>query len=472
MAIQSDRKSPVTTREILIISGGLIVSSMLIAFAARGDLWLDEIWSIFFAEAARSPFEIVTKYRHDNNHLLNTLYMYAVGRDAPLYQYRLLAVASGILSLIIIVLVPLRSSFLESLIGLLCAGVSYPLINYFSEARGYAPAMLFGILSFYIVQRSSAMVSARSAVLFSLTAILGVVSHFSYIIVFTSLSFLIVYSQLNGHATGYEKTKNVMGFLSIPAAFILGYYLYFIRNMTIGGGPVYDKLDEISRGMAYLFGLPQELAAIGLPLYLLIVAAGVYLYASERNGIWVFYVSVLLVSPILVILTAKPTYFYFRYVVICVPFLYLLAAKVLVKMYCTPHGAVKMAVIAVLSLYLLGQGQYLLTLYRYGRGGYSSVLKEIYGNSSSSKMKVGSDQDFRAKIIITFYQRFLPKDRTLVNVDRDAMQVDPPEWIITHGNNYPDTLIQISDRNAYRLVKSEMSSELSGFNWFLYRAAN
>jgi serine kinase of HPr protein (carbohydrate metabolism regulator) len=87
-------------------------------------------------------------------------------------------------------------------------------------------------------------------------------------------------------------------------------------------------------------------------------------------------------------------------------------------------------------------------------------------------MKVGSDHDFRAKIIITFYQRFLPKDKTLMYVDRDAMQLHPPEWIITHGNNQPETLIQLSDSNAYRLVKSEMSSELSGFNWFLYRAAN
>src|SRR5512143_455296 len=65
-------------RSTMLAWAGIGLGSILMVLSARGDLWLDEIWSIFFAEAARSPCEILTLFRHDNNHVLNTLYLYAI----------------------------------------------------------------------------------------------------------------------------------------------------------------------------------------------------------------------------------------------------------------------------------------------------------------------------------------------------------------------------------------------------------
>src|SRR5262245_13235367 len=56
-----------------------LLSWALIVAAAVGDLWLDEIWSIRIAQAVSIPTEIVTRFHHDNNHVLNTLFLWLVG---------------------------------------------------------------------------------------------------------------------------------------------------------------------------------------------------------------------------------------------------------------------------------------------------------------------------------------------------------------------------------------------------------
>jgi len=40
------------------------------------DLWLDEIWSITLIRKLSSPLGIFTEIRYDNNHWLNSLYLY------------------------------------------------------------------------------------------------------------------------------------------------------------------------------------------------------------------------------------------------------------------------------------------------------------------------------------------------------------------------------------------------------------
>ena len=58
---------------------------MLIVAAARGDLWLDEIWSLLFVRASRSVTDLFARFRHDNNHLLNTLFLYYLGERKTLF---------------------------------------------------------------------------------------------------------------------------------------------------------------------------------------------------------------------------------------------------------------------------------------------------------------------------------------------------------------------------------------------------
>ena len=75
------------------------IACLAIVAAARGDLWLDEIWSIDFARAASTPLDIFAIH-HDNNHVLNTLYLYVVRSQSATYAFRLFAILCGIGSVI------------------------------------------------------------------------------------------------------------------------------------------------------------------------------------------------------------------------------------------------------------------------------------------------------------------------------------------------------------------------------------
>ena len=48
------------------------------ALALRNDLWLDELWTLWHLGQLRSVGEIFTRFIHDNNHPLNTLWIYLV----------------------------------------------------------------------------------------------------------------------------------------------------------------------------------------------------------------------------------------------------------------------------------------------------------------------------------------------------------------------------------------------------------
>ena len=73
-----------------------LLSSALIVAAARGDLWLDELMSLSFARTAHSITDIFVRFHYDNNHPLNTVFLYLAGVHQTLFIYRIFAVVSGI----------------------------------------------------------------------------------------------------------------------------------------------------------------------------------------------------------------------------------------------------------------------------------------------------------------------------------------------------------------------------------------
>ena len=60
------------------------------------DLWLDEIWSINLVADLTSPLQILTNLKHDNNHPLNSLFLFVLRGTAADWHYRLLAWVTGV----------------------------------------------------------------------------------------------------------------------------------------------------------------------------------------------------------------------------------------------------------------------------------------------------------------------------------------------------------------------------------------
>lgn len=118
--------------------------------AARGGLWMDEAWSMMFADQTRSWPAVFLYINHDNNHHLNTLWMQLVGIAAPPLVVRALAIASGTAAILVAALLGARRGPSAAWITALLFAVAEAMVTYGSEARGYAP-MLLALLSLLLV---------------------------------------------------------------------------------------------------------------------------------------------------------------------------------------------------------------------------------------------------------------------------------------------------------------------------------
>ncbi len=61
----------------------LLISAALRFLGAQGDLWLDEIWTLDIASNIDHAYLIFWGPYLDNNHFLNTYYIYLVGTQSP-----------------------------------------------------------------------------------------------------------------------------------------------------------------------------------------------------------------------------------------------------------------------------------------------------------------------------------------------------------------------------------------------------
>jgi len=467
-------KNPDRNTTIFTLTG-ILLSSVIIIYAAQGDLWSDEIWSILFAESAKTPWEILSAYRNDSNHILNTFFLYLLGKQQHLLLYRVFAIISGIGSLVLLTKIALQRSRLESVFVLFLAGTSYPLILYFSEARGYAPAIFFGILAFFLIQESHIRYRPVKLGLFWIASILGILAHLTFIIVFVSLVVYIIHHEFSIEGTIYMRARRVVNYLSVPLVFIISFYVFYVRDMAIGGGPTTDRYSELGRGVACLLGLPDNLWYAGLLIMALLLLFITYISYAEKKPIWSFYLSVLIVAPTALILITNPAYFHFRYVIVCFPFYYLMISFILAKAWRANKKAFHYSIVLIISLYIAGQSLRLLPLFQYGRGSYQSIIAEMVNASAANVVTVGSDHDFRNKVVLSFYARFLRSGKTIQYIDQESWSSQPPEWLIVHSldsSTVPEPWISTAYGRMYRLKKAERFAGNSGFSWFLYHYVN
>lgn len=122
-------------------------------WSARGGLWVDEAWSAIFAARARTPLGVFLDINHDNNHHLNTLWMQMWGLSAAPLALRSLSIATGTLTILVAGAIGARQGVVHALVAALLFAVSPILVNYGSEARGYAPMLLAAMTMIWRVAR-------------------------------------------------------------------------------------------------------------------------------------------------------------------------------------------------------------------------------------------------------------------------------------------------------------------------------
>ena len=198
---------------------------------------------------------------------------------------------------------------------------------------------------------------------------------------------------------------------------------------------------------------------------------------KEGSDQWILYLTVILLAPALVLFAAKPAVLFPRYFLVCIPFFLLLMARWLARV--SGRGTRgKILCTAFLVLYCSCNLLRISDLLRYGRGGYSIALNSIARQTEGEAIVLGSDHDFRNRMIVDFYSRYLPPGKKVVYLPGTGIRPEAaPEWIIIHHlgkdpASPPVPRFLLPNGNAYVFKEGFPCSTPSGFWWYLYRKAN
>jgi len=297
------------------------------------DFWLDEIWGLRIALAAPSWLALITRIHADTNHPLMSMYMHALGPLRHWEWYRLLSFACGIGTVIAI---PDRTVRV-------LAALSFPLIVYSSEARGYAPAAFFLVVAYV----------TRRRVVFGIAIILAILSHLSAVAVY--LGFLAARRDWKLHI--------------LPVAFGVWYFFVKVRHLVPGGGPRWT---------------PDLVTIVLAAATFAIVAIEIVRRARARDLDALFFAVALFAGPAIAAVSYRCPCVLPRHFFVCVPFVLILFASFFER-----HRW-------MIAVFVLLNAIPLVPFLRYGRGQYDRALHDIAGT-------VGGDSEFRDRMLIDFY---------------------------------------------------------------------
>ena len=162
--------SPATRTKAEARSGYALAIALLTALAlvlrlalARGDLWLDEIWSFRLLDGVTHFASIFFALPYDNNHLLNTAWLALVGPSASPLLARLPAIVFGTLCVPVAARIGARRHPFAALFAAALFACNGLLVHYGSEARGYSGLILASLLAIDRLEVAKQAPERRSA---------------------------------------------------------------------------------------------------------------------------------------------------------------------------------------------------------------------------------------------------------------------------------------------------------------------
>lgn len=472
------RPTPAAGGPGLIVIATVLAAGLLRLLAARGDLWLDEVWSLEMLAELPSAGAIFG-LRHDNNHLLGSLLLWALrGFDSDLLL-RLPAVLAGTAAVALGAAVAAHggdardgSPRARALLAALLLGSSHLLVHYGSEARGYGLVLGFGLLALFAAQRGELAPRSRWAALYGAACLLALLAHALAVHV---LAGVLAWSLLRWWRTGLRGAMLLAAaatWHALPLAGAAALYLGFLRGLAVGGGPEEGVLPVLGRTVAYASGLPLSLGTGALALAGAgLLALGLWWQVTRDDDRWAFYLTAVLLSPLVVLLVQPGQLHFERYFVLSAALALLLAARLLAAL--AARGLEGAAVAGLLALvFCSAQAPRLERLLRDGRGQYRAALTGLLAADPAPRVYVSSDHDFRNGLMLRHYGPRLPGGERLAYVPAGSWTGLGPPWFLVHrfeGQPAPEPALADAAGNRYRLEAEYPSGPLSGWRWGVYR---
>jgi len=456
--------------------------------AAANDLWFDEIWSLWLiARETKVPWDLFRGgMRHDNNHLLNSLYLFWLPPHLPPLAYRLASVAAGTASVGVAWLLGSQRSAASGRWCAIAVATSHMLVNCSSEARGYGLMSLFLLIAqwaalerFEGVRRDTSISPIRLQwlpVIFGGACILGLLAHLTFVMGYLAILFWTAWITLRQPATLRTGLRTLLAWHTVPLVFTGLLWLGFVRGMAYGKGPEQTLLVTATKGLAALAGATQRLPWTAL------AAAGVACVAAwclarcfhDRPQRAAFFVTAIMVAPAAV-LAAFPIDFYsVRYLLAPLQTLLILLASELAVI-ATSAGRIWPGVAVAVGLVACGANlaRDAVLIHR-GRGQYRralAIVKEATAQNAPPLIAVGSNHDLRTELLVAYHQQGLP-GRPIRVLREGEMSAAGADWVLLNHLEDDDVAApSITDApgNRYELVFSTRSGGLSETHWHLYR---
>lgn len=448
--------------------------------AARGELAFDEIWTWnLVAGTTGGVIEILLMMRLDNNHILNTLVMYAIGLNAEPWVYRLPAVVASSVGLVFGYLLARRRGAGPAVLILL--GASYVLILYGSEARGYAYLTGSTLAAWWILEEYLERPLLWSRAAFALASALGLLSQLPFAFAYSGF---FVYSVLRL----YRKRHWVQAVVMLhawPIVAIVAIYVAYVMDLVKGGGDKLPFWETLVAAFSLMAGGPQRgtaaIFAASVAALLLTVSLVSEFRIDRARGF--LYLTAMFVAPAGVIMLSGFEYVYPRHFLVPMIFGYVAVGCQFARWF---QGALagRVAVAGLLTAYVAFNAVPVVRLIENGRSLDAAALLWIADHSDGPQVTISGDHDFRVGFPFPYhlirnatYFKNTAKRLEYVENDTDPERRTYPrsgtEWKLLHSASDWDVPppAQVVDiyQNKYKREKVFPATSLSGFTWYIYR---
>jgi hypothetical protein len=460
-----------TPSGLTIAVAGLTVLGLLLRLAcAHGDLWLDEIWSLRSLQHLKNAGDILWGLPNDNNHLLNSLWLWLVGANAPPILVRLESILVGTLTVPVAAKFCGRNGPAAALTGAALAAGGAIFVQYGSEARGYAGLLLMTFAAAEALENILESPTSHARLGFAGAVALGALFHLTMLAAAATLIaatlLRLVYRgrplrevMIVGFDLALFGLLGAMPALCLLAASVLNTHLLQAGALT----PF--SFTALGHSLVTLFaatlGLPYDLA---LPLALLFcagltLAAGLLL-ASERV---ILPLTCLLLPSFMATLVQAPNVQYARFYLVGVLGLVSLASDVIAKLWDERR---------VIGIFLLGcllafgNCLHVEELFVFGRGNIRPLVARM---ENQGPARFATNMPVEVWVSLNFYD---PRGM-LSAVQIKDWCARPPDWFVL--SDQPAAEVPTTTfgpplcGTRYKLDLIIPRAPLSGLRFALYR---
>ncbi len=477
----------------LVLLGVILLTAAALRLgAAGGDLWIDEIWSldnIALARAQADGSDWLALFFHDNTHAVNTFYLALVGPDAGPFAYRALSVLTGLAAVCVAAAIGWRRSRLEGLIAAAMLAVSYPLVHYSGEARGYAPMLLAAVASFALLEtvlkapspaasptdpRGRGRGQGRTGAFIAVT-LLGMASQLTFLFVLAGLVLWAAAVLFRRRQRMLRTLAHLSVLFGLQTIAITLYGAVAWNNLVIGGGAFAPALDAAVELAELTFGIDP--AARGSAAAALALGLGVAVWWLRRGGetVWVFFAVVVLAIPLGLVFADPVLGMTPRYFIACAPFA-LIAAAGGISALLTGNRWTRAVAGGLLAVFFIGNGLLLGNFFEAGRGQYAAAVTFIAAqNKSATPARTAGYHPFSVKTVLGYHARRSGLAEAVRFVDAGEEVLAPAEWFIDGHFKDRSPALEISRPSgkggltAYKLKAVFPHWGLSGDTWAVYR---